>query len=128
MTIAKTHNRVQRADMFHIGKIIESNVVPDGEADGRKFVKYKEGWDDERVSKVAGGVAVSVVQNIRRDLFGEIRRGDGKNWLSGVSARMDALERRIAELEDAITKPRVLKSFSDLPVVQNTYGTVTPKS
>lgn len=109
-----TRKHTPRADVKHIGKIIEANILPDGEKDGQKYIKYKDGWDDERVATVSS-VPLHTVRKIRQELFGQMRIGGG-NLFKLLSERMDALERRIAELEDAATKPRVVKSFADLPL------------
>lgn len=109
----RTRTSVPRADIFHIGKILEPQLLPDGDEDGEKRVKYRDGWNDERVATVSG-VALANVRKIRQDLFGQLRRGGADNLYKRLGDRIDVLERRLAELEEEITKPRTFKSFSEL--------------
>lgn len=111
--MTRTRTAVPRADVFHIGKIIEPQIIPDGEEDGEKRVKYRDGWNDERVATVSG-VALANVRKIRQDLFGQLRRGGADNLYKRLGDRIDALEHRLAELEEEITKPRTFKSFGEL--------------
>lgn len=111
----ETRKHVSLSDRFHIGKIIEANISSDGEEDGTRYVKYNDGWDDERVVAVAQ-TNIHTVRRIRQELFGKIRKGQGENFFRATIARVEALERRVAELEEAATKPRMVKSFADLPV------------
>jgi len=117
MTV-KSRKYTLRSDVFHIGKIIEANVVPDGETDGVKFVKYKDGWDDERVTTVSGS-SITTVRRLRQELFGQLRKAVGENFYKAMLSRVADLERRMQELEDQITKPSSIKTFSDLPKIIN---------
>ncbi len=117
--MTRTVNRTPRADVYHIGKIIEANILPDGESHGQKLVKYKDGWDDQRVATIAG-VTLLAVRGIRQDLFGHLRKGGHPdNLYKQFGTRIEALERRVQELEDQITKPSSVKTFSDLPKIIN---------
>lgn len=118
---------LSRSDLFHIGKVLEGCLSPDGEreTDGTKYVKFKEGWDDERVATITGATVYNV-QSSRRELFGQIRNVGGTGpmkthelRLDSVVARIEAIEKRLDALEDAATKPRVVKSFSELPSALN---------
>lgn len=115
---------MSRADVFQLGKLLENNTTPDGEENGIKFVKFNEGWDDQRIADICG-IGISSVRTARQDMFGQIRKG-GDSPYHKFADRIAALESRVAELEDAITKPRVVKSFADLPPIK-TYGTVSAK-
>ena len=112
--MSKKHH-ISRADLFHIGKIIEQALEPQrSEEDGETYVRFKADWDDDRIAAVTKQ-PVEAVQKARRDMFGKIRRrGEVPQQDATLLARIAELERRIAQLEDVMTAPRTFKSFAEL--------------
>lgn len=109
-----------RADYYHVAKVLEPVLSKAGEKDGKKMVKYADGWDDQRVATVAGA-DLRNVQTVRRELFGELPTypGNANHIYHKIDARVADLERRVQELEDQLTKPSSVKTFSDLPKIIN---------
>lgn len=114
-----SRKHMSRTDVVHIAKVIESGITEDGEDGGTKYVRYNDGWSDDRVATVTGQ-NISNVRRLRQELFGQLRRtGNDNGFFRQVAMRVEALERRVAELEDATTRPRTAKSMQELGTLLN---------
>lgn len=92
---------LSRAQAFTIGRVLEQSLTKT--ADG--FWEYADGVSDETIAK-KHDVAASSVGALRKELFGNMRRGSSENLYGAIHARLAALEKRVTELEDAATADR----------------------
>lgn len=100
-----TRINLNRQQEYQIGRLLEAAVEPAG--NGK--VRYKEGFNDDRITKDAQPIApvtlVHVVR-LRKQLFGELKqRPGGGNPMVVLHNRVTELLARVEALEAAITNP-----------------------
>lgn len=85
-----------RAETFKI----QSFMAPLVKQIGNGFVQYVDGWTDDRVLKECGvdGATIRNIENLRADTFGRIKPVISTSTIN----RIDALEKRIADLEGMV--------------------------
>lgn len=66
------------------------------------FVRYKSGWSDKHIAETLD-VPLATVSRVRNENFGRVKNSPGKGRDS-IIRRLDMLEARVAELEEALTK------------------------
>lgn len=96
----KRNARLTRQQIVNIGSTLEQCLK---KSDKEGFFEYQDGWSDQRIGS-ANGATDTHVASLRKELFGELKRQyNGVNPLATAWERIKDLERRVTDLEDAMT-------------------------
>lgn len=123
--------RLSTAEMAMATRMIMANARVD---DSTKMVFYNPDWSDERIRSILAqkegrsALATESITSFRRSAIGytpgerdaEAAESPGKGMGRGgffrhILGRIDALERRVADLEDQATRPRSEHHSDSLP-------------
>lgn len=98
------------------------------------IVEYQPGWNDDKVREEvmnrAGteDVPLRGVESVRLEMFGRFRHTGGRGGQgSKVAARIDALERRLAEVSDQMAEAATAPADTD-PTIYSRLDTLTKKT
>jgi hypothetical protein len=103
--MAHGFKKLKRIEQFEIGKLFETITESDGvDADGSKFTKYIDGWDDHKVAAHFPHFVACTsksVAGLRQELRGKLRPVGraGPGDLAELRDLVTSLQRRIIELE-----------------------------
>lgn len=95
-----------RQQIFEIGNELQEVLQPDPKHEG--FFMFKDDKVDDDALAKKHGVSKFQVQNLRRELIGEVkRRTSFVTPMERMKDKMTALEERVTALEDQLTRPRL---------------------